>query len=184
MRKLFVSNLISVDGYIAGPKGELDWHNVDAEFNVYAHSMLDSIDTILFGRVTYEMMAAFWPSAQALHDDPETAMRMNSISKVVCSRTLKNASWSNSRLVSRDIETEVRALKQQTGKGIVILGSGQIVSQLTDARLIDEYRFFVNPVILGGGIPEFGNLTGRVKLKLLSERQFKNGNVLLTYSPV
>src|SRR5437879_2097801 len=151
MRKIIVSEMITVDGFFAGPHGEIDWHNVDAEFNEYALRLLDSVDTFLFGRVTYELMASYWPTPLGLKDDPEIAEKMNSLAKVVFSKTLEKVEWQNSRLVKNDLATEVAELKQQPGKDIAIFGSGTIVSELAKLNLIDEYRLTVNPVILGAG---------------------------------
>jgi dihydrofolate reductase len=183
MRKLFVFNLVSLDGFFAGPDGELDWHNVDAEFNEYAISMLDSVDTLLFGRVTYDLMAGYWPTPEGVKDDPLVAQRMNDLSKVVFSRTMDKAGWRNTRLVMDNIVDEIKNLKKQSGKDMVILSSGTIVSQFAQSGLIDEYRFMVNPIVLGSGKPMFQDLKDRLPLKLLKTWTFRSGNVLLTYKP-
>jgi len=184
MRKLFVFNLMSLDGYFEGVNRDLGWHNVDAEFNEYAHGMLDSVDLLLFGRVTYDLMARFWPSPEALRDDPVTAERMNNLPKVVFSRTLDKASWNNTRLVKDRMEDEINRLKQLPGKDMVLLGSGDVMTQLAEQGLFDEYRIMVNPVVLGRGTPLFKGLEGRFNLKLLKTRMFRNGNVLLSYQPL
>ncbi len=184
MRNLLMFNLVSLDGYFEGPDHDISWHNVDAEFNDYAADMLDSVDTLLFGRVTYDLMAGFWPTAEARKNDPLIAERMNSLSKVVFSRTLKSAEWNNTRLVKDDIEGELRKLKQRSGKDLVLLGSGSIVSQFSQHGLIDEYRIMVNPVVLGKGTPLFTGITDKLSLKLQKTRPFRSGNVLLYYSEV
>src|SRR5258708_10532349 len=184
MRKVFVSNLVTVDGFFAGPNGEIDWHNVDAEFNDYAISMLNSIDTMLFGRVTYDMMAGYWPTAAVLKDDPIVAGKMNSLAKIVFSKTLDKVEWENTRLVKENIAEEIQKLKQQPGKDIAILGSGTIVQLLTNLRLIDEYWLLVNPIILGKGKPLFKDIKEKVNLKLLDVRKFDSGNVMLKYHPM
>jgi dihydrofolate reductase len=183
MRKVIVSNLISLDGFIAGPKGEIDWFGWDKELESYSKEQLGSMGTILFGRVTYELMAGYWPTATADTIDQIIINAMNNLPKVVFSKTLYKVEWNNSRLVKDDIEGEVAGLKRGPGKDIVIYGSGSIVSALAQAGLIDEYRIFVNPVVLGSGKPQFGDINDRINLKLLSTKTFGNGLVLLCYEP-
>lgn len=183
MRKVFVFNLVSLDGYFEGPNRDISWHNVDAEFNEYAVDMLNSVDTLLFGRVTYELMASYWPTPDVMKDDPIVAERMNNLSKIVFSRTLDKAEWKNTRLVKDNIEEEIRNMQKQPGKDMAILGSGSIVSQFAQHGLIDEYRIMVNPVVLGGGNPLFKDIKDRLHLKLLKTKTFRNGNVLLYYEP-
>ena len=181
MRKVFVFNLVTLDGYFEGPRREIDWHNVDAEFNEYAIGMLNSVDTLLFGRVTYELMAGYWPTPDAMKNDPIVAGKMNSLPKIVFSRTLDKVAWNNSRLVKSNVEEEIQKIKKQPGKDIVILGSGSIVSELAPLGLIDEYRLMVNPVVLGAGKPLFKGIKDRLNLKLIKAKTFKSGNVLLYY---
>lgn len=183
MRKLMMFNLMSLDGYVEGPKGDITWHNVDAEFNGYAVAMLNSTGTLLFGRVTYELMAGFWPTAQARRDDPVVAELMNGLPKVVFSRTSKSAHWNNTRLVNSNMEGEVSHLKEQPGKDVVLLGSGMITAQLSRAGLIDEYCIMLNPLVLGAGTPLLKGLGRRLDLQLQYARTFQNGNVLLCYQP-
>ena len=183
MRNLFGFNLVTLEGYFEGPGKDISWHNVDAEFNDYAIEMLNSADTLLFGRVTYERMANFWPTPGAIRTDPVVAGKMNSLPKVVFSRTLKKTGWNNTRLVSANIEEEVQKMKGQPGKDIVLLGSGSIMSQFAQRGLIDEYRLMVNPIILGSGTPLFKDIKDRLELKLTRAKPFRNGNVLLYYEP-
>jgi dihydrofolate reductase len=183
MRSLFMFNLVSLDGYFEGPGRDISWHNVDTEFNDYAVSMLDSVDTLLFGRVTYELMAGFWPTPEAMKNDPLVATRMNSLSKIVFSRTLDRADWRNTRLVKNGIGETVWELKQQPGMDVALLGSGSIVAALAQQGLIDEFRIMVNPVVLGRGTPLFKGVSSRLDLKLAETRAFKSGNVLLRYEP-
>ena len=183
MRKLIVSNLISLDGFIAGPNGEIDWHNVDAEFNEYAIELLGNVDTLLFGRVTYELMAAYWPTSDAIKNDPIVAGKMNSLQKIVVSRTLDKAEWNNTRLIKENIPEEISKMKQQNGKNIAIFGSSSIVSDFAKLGLIDEYMIIVNPVVLGRGKPLFKDMDKRLNLKLLKTKSFGSGNVLLHYEP-
>jgi dihydrofolate reductase len=183
VRKVLVSMMVTVDGMFAGPDGDIGWHNVDEEFNDFAIEQLDSVDTLLFGRVTYELMASYWPTDLALGDDPDVARRMNALEKVVFSRTLGAVEWENSRLVKDDLTGEVARLKEKPGKDMVIFGSGTIVTELAQAGLIDEYRLFINPVALGTGTALFAGLPEALRLKLVDTRVFNSGNVLLRYTP-
>jgi dihydrofolate reductase len=183
MRNLFVSNLVTLDGYFEGPNRDIGWHNVDAEFNEYAIDMLNSADTLIFGRVSYELMAGFWPTPDAIKNDPIIAEKMNTLSKIVFSKTLKKAEWNNTRLVANDLEGEVQRLKKQSGKAMALLGSGNILTQLANRGLIDEYRILVNLIVLGHGNPLFKGIKDRIDLKLTKTRTFRNGNVLLCYKP-
>jgi dihydrofolate reductase len=184
MRKLTVFNLMTLDGYIAGPGGDISWHNVDEEFQELATAASNSGNTLLFGRVTYELMAGFWPTPEAIRTDPVVASGMNRSEKIVFSRTLQKADWNNTRLVKDDMLAEVRRLKQLPGKDLTILGSGSIVSQLAQEGLVDEYDILLNPVVLGKGKTMFEGLRNRLVLKLKETRKFGNGNMLLKYEPV
>lgn len=183
MRKLGVFNLVTLDGYFAGQSGDISWHRVDEEFQEYAERNSTSGNTLLFGRVTYELMASYWPSPEALENDPIVAEGMNSSPKIVFSRTLSRADWVNTRLVKDDMLGEVRRLKKQSGKDLTVLGSGSIVAQLAQAGLIDEYQLLVNPVVLGRGKTMFEGIRDEILLKLVETRSFGNGNVLLRYEP-
>jgi len=183
MRKLTVFNFVTLDGYIAGRNGDITWHNVDAEFQEYAQRNSNSGNTLLFGRLTYELMASYWPSSEALKNDSIVAQGMNRSEKIVFSRTLDKANWANTRLVKDDMLGEVRKLKQQNGKDLTILGSGTIVAQLAQADLIDEYQLMLNPVVIGKGKTMFEGIKNRLTLKLIKTRSFSNGNVLLYYEP-
>ena len=138
---------------------------------------------LLFGRVTYEMMAAFWPTPQAAQMLPDVAAGMNRMRKTVFSRTLDSVTWQNTTLIKGDLVPEVTRMKQQPGPDLVILGSGTIVSQLTQARLIDEYQIVMSPIVLGKGRTLFETVEGKVGLTLTKTRAFKNGNVVLWYEP-
>lgn len=184
MRKVIIFNLISLDGYFEGPSREIDWHNVDNEFNQFAIDQLNNADTLLFGRVTYNLMASYWPTKTAIEDDPIIADLMNRIDKIVFSRTLKYVDWKNTRLVSDDPAAEIRKLKDSPGKDVFIFGSSDLATGLLHDRLIDEVRLIVNPILLGSGKAMFTGLKNRVNLKLLNTRTFNSGNVLLYYQPV
>jgi dihydrofolate reductase len=129
------------------------------------------------------MMAAFWPTPQAAQMLPKVAEGMNAMRKIVFSRTLGSVSWQNTTLVKGDLVTEVKKLKQQPGPDLVVMGSGSIVSQLTQARLVDAYQIVVNPIVLGKGRTLFETVADRMTLTLTDSRTFRNGNVVLWYAP-
>jgi len=186
MRRLIVFNQVSLDGFIADAKGDMSWAHKDPqdeEWNAFVAGNAQGGGELLFGRITYELMASFWPTPMAMKAAPAVAEGMNRMPKTVFSRTLDQASWSNTRLVKRDIAGQVKKMKSESGPDIVILGSGSIVSQLTGAGLIDEYHMVVNPIILGDGKTMFAGLKARLALKLTQSRTFANGNVLLCYEP-
>jgi len=183
MRKIILQNMVTLDGYFEGPHREIDWHLVDEEFNEFAIDLLKHVDTLLFGRVTYELMAGFWSTAAAMRDDPIVAERMNNLAKVVFSTSLEKAEWNNTRLVRGNIVDEVSKLKRQPGKDIAIFGSSDLAIPLIPAGLIDEYRLFVNPLFLGSGKTLFEGLNSRLNLKLLKNVVFKSGVVGLFYEP-
>jgi dihydrofolate reductase len=184
MRRLTVFNLVTLDGYFAGQGGDITWHNVDEEFQELANAASNSGNTLLFGRVTYELMAGFWPTPEAMKSDPIVAAGMNKAEKIVFSRTLDRVDWNNTRLVKNNMLEEVRKLKQGPGKELTVLGSGSIVSQLAQAGLVDEYEILLNPVVLGKGKTMFDGVKDRFSLKLTKSRVFGNGNILLNYEPV
>jgi len=142
---------MTLDGYFAGSPGEIDWQALDEEFNAYSIELLDSVDTLLFGRVTFEQMQAWWPTPAGENYSTEIARRMNAASKLVVSRKAVALSWRNAQQLTGDLAKAVTELKAEAGKDIAILGSGSLVGQLTDQHLIDEYRLTLNPVILAGG---------------------------------
>ncbi|MGE5225107.1 MAG: dihydrofolate reductase family protein [Omnitrophica WOR_2 bacterium] len=178
MRKLILFNMVTLDGFIAGPDGDIGWHNVGEEFNEYAIKQLDEAGGLLFGRVTYDLMTTYWPTQEAIRNDPEVANRMNQLPKVVFSRKMEKAGWQNTRLVKVNPADEVKKLKQQPGQDLFLFGSANLAAPLIQNDLIDEFRLMVNPVVLGSGIPEFQQ---PLQLKLLRTRPFQNGNVLLVY---
>jgi dihydrofolate reductase len=184
MRKVIVSNLMSLDGFMAGPNGEIDWFVVDKEFDAYARELFDEVDTLLFGRVTYELMAGFWPTPAADAEDPFITERMNSLPKVVFSTTLNTAEWENTRLVRENPVEEISRLKRQAGGDMMIFGSGTLVSAMAPCGLIDEYRIVVNPVVLGSGKALFRDIEKKIDLKLLKTRALNCGDVILYYRPV
>lgn len=182
MRSVIVFNMITADGYFAGPHGELDWHNVNAEFNDFALAQLDEADTLIFGRRTYDIMAAFWPTEIAKKQDPVVATKMNDIRKLVFTHTLENTTWRHTTIIDRGSKERLQAIKAGQGKTLLILGSSELCVSLFEAHLIDEVRLMVNPVILGAGMPLFAGLPSPHRLHLIDHRAFKSGNVLLRYT--
>lgn len=180
-KKVIVFNLVTVDGFFEGPKGfgDLSWHNVDDEFNEFAINQLKTIDTLIFGRKTYEMMASYWPTSQGMKDSPIVSKLMNDIPKLVFSKTLTNLSWSNSSLAMGEIETVIKSIKGRAAKDIFILGSGNITNVLLKQGLVDEIRLIINPLLLGSGTLMFKD--NKAKLRLLKAKTFNNGNILLYY---
>jgi dihydrofolate reductase len=184
MRKLYIFNMVTLDGFFEGPKGagDIEWHHTDEEFNQFSIEQLNEIGTLLFGRITYELMSSYWPTEGAINDDPEVANAMNNLPKVVVSRTLDKADWNNSVLIKDNIEEEIQKLKNQPGKDIAVFGSANLASTLIKAGLIDEFRVMINPVVIGGGRPLFENIEGKIELELVKTRTFKNGNVMHYYT--
>ncbi len=183
MRRILAFLVTTVDGYYEGPNQELDWPVVDEELNEFGLEQLDEVDTLLFGRVTYEGMASYWPTPAAEQDDPRVAAKMNGLPKVVVSRTLDKAEWANTRLVKDDVAEELTKLKRQPGKDIAVFGSSDLTVSLLRMGLVDELRIMVHPVVLGGGKSLFRTATERIGLKLVKTRPFRSGSVMLFYRP-
>ena len=179
MRKLIMWNLVSLDGFFEGAKSwDLGWHEsvLGDELERLSIDQLKSADMLLFGRVTYEGMAGYWPSAKG-----EVADRMNNIRKVVFSRTLEKASWNNTKLVKGNAAEEVAKLKEQNGKDLFVFGSANLSSTLMRHHLIDEYRLCIAPIVLGAGTPLFKASPETMKLKLIEAKPLKSGGVILRY---
>jgi dihydrofolate reductase len=184
MRKIIVFNNITLDGYFTDKNNDMSWaHTDDPEWNEFTAQNAKGEAELLFGRVTYEMMAGFWPSDFAKENYPDVAKGMNRLPKIVFSRTLEKADWENTRLIKADLIGEVKKLKNDPGPDIMIFGSGTIVSQLTGGGLIDEYQVVIHPLVLGSGRTMFEGLRQKINLKKLGERSFKNGNMLINYQP-
>ena len=182
MRKLLVFNQISLDGFIADDAGDMSWaHKQDTEFSDWVASNAKGGGELVFGRVTYQQMASFWPTPMALERMPVVAERMNNGPKVVFSRTLAKAEWNNTRLFKDDPGEVIRKLKSEPGPGLVLMGSASIVAQLAQQDLVDSYQLVINPVVLGSGKSMFTGLERRLALKLSNSRVFKNGNVVVSY---
>ena len=184
MRSLIVFNHVSLDGYFVDKKGDMRWaHKQDPEWNEFVAGNARGGGVLLFGRVTYEMMASYWPTPMAAQNSPAVAEHMNNLQKVVFSRTLEKASWNNTKLVKGDLATEVRKMKQDSSEGLVIMGSGTIVSQLAQEGLIDEFQIVVCPIVIGSGRSLFEGAKEKLNLKLTKSRTFGNGNVYTCYEP-
>lgn len=183
MGKLTVFNFLTLNGYYKGSNEDISWHKHGAEESEYAAEGAKSESTLLFGRITYEMMAGFWPTPMAKEQAPVVAEGMNKAEKIVFSRTLKKAEWNNTRIVSDNIFEEIKRLKQVAGKDMTILGSGSMVTQFAEKGLIDDYQFMVDPVVIGSGTPLFKDIGRKLDLKLTNARTFKSGVVLLSYQP-
>ncbi len=181
MRRIFSFMMVSLDGYFEGLNHELNWHNVDREFNDFAVEQLKDVDILLFGWRTYELMANWWPTDLGEQADPMTAGLMNTLPKIVFSRQPRIVEWQNTRLMTENIAAEIRKLKNQPGKNIAIFGSSNLCVSFIEMGLIDEFRIMINPVILGEGHTLFNGVHKKLPLKLEKIRRFDSGNILLYY---
>lgn len=182
MRRLVVFNNVSLDGYFVDANGDMSWaHKQDPEWASFVNENASGTAVLVFGRITYELMAKYWPTPMAMKNSPAVAEGMNNLHKVVFSRTLDKVSWKNTKLVKGDLVEEVRKMKNEPGPDMVILGSGSIVSQLAQAGLIDEYQVALSPIVLGKGRSMFEGVKQNVNLK--KTREFGNGKVMLWYEP-
>lgn len=188
MRRIIVDALTSLDGYLADSNGEIDWFTQDEDFNqsegeAWSLEMLRRSDTILFGRVTFEGMAEFWPSEWARKNMAEIAGHLNRSAKIVFSKTLKSTAWENTTILPAPTKEVMLGLKQREGQGMLVLGSSSLVSSLMRDGLIDEYRIRIVPIVLGSGRPLFKDQKERHRLRLVSSRAFQNGILALHYEP-
>jgi dihydrofolate reductase len=186
MGRLIAFNNVSLDGFFCDAKGDMSAFYRpadDPEWKAFVDGNASGGGMLLFGRVTYDLMASYWPTPLAAESSPVVAERMNSASKVVFSRTMSKAAWVNTTVVKGDIAAEVRRLKANAEPGMAILGSGSIVAQLAPEGLIDELQLVVNPVVLGKGKTLFEGVSRRLEFRLKSARSFSNGNVVLCYQP-
>ncbi|MEJ7588821.1 MAG: dihydrofolate reductase family protein [Ferruginibacter sp.] len=182
MKKIVVLAWLSLDGYFSGPAGETGWFVSDEEIQQYLLRSFSTVDTILMGQVTYNLFVSYWPTPASLEENPvELIDFMNNSRKIVFSSTLQNVSWNNAEVIKSADETEIKKIKQGAGKDIIIFGSGSIVSRLTKLKLIDEYRFIINPVFLGTGKTIFKHDEAKSALKLADSKRFGCGNMLLQY---
>ncbi len=185
MRKLIVFNHISLDGYIQDAHGDMSWAHADpdAEWNAFVEDNAKGGGALVFGRITYELMTRYWPTEMAKQNDPVVAERMNAMPKIVFSRTLKSATWNNTRLIADDPVAAIGRLKHEDGPDMAMFGSGSIVAQLAPAGLIDEFQIVVKPLVLGSGRTMFEGVPAPLRLKQTNVRRFANGNVVLWYAP-
>ena len=183
MRKIILCNMMTLDGYFEGLDQNIDWHQVDEEFNSFSEDQINSVDAILFGRKTYDLMESYWTTPEALTNDPIIANLMNAKTKIVFSRTMTKAGWNNTRLIKDNILSEIKEIKRKPGKDLIIFGSANLASTFRELDLIDEYRIVINPVILGQGNPLFKTSTEQLNLNLIKTKTFNSGNVLLYYEP-
>ncbi|HKB45680.1 MAG TPA: dihydrofolate reductase family protein [Chitinophagaceae bacterium] len=185
MRKIVLFMHTSLDGFVAGPNGEMDWINVDDDMFEYAGMRTNEADTALYGRVTYQMMEAYWPTAAdqpaASKHDIEHSRWYSKVAKIVLSKTMRGADLPNTTIISDNAANEISKIKQQPGKEIIIFGSPAAAHSLMSENLIDDYWLFVNPILLGQGIPLFNNIKNTVKLKLAATNVFSSGVVCLHY---
>ena len=185
MRNLIFFMHTSLDGFVAGPNGEMNWIKVDDEMFDFVATMTDQADAALYGRVTYEMMQSYWPTAgekpNATKHDIEHSTWYNKVSKIVLSRTITDSGLHNTKVISDQLSDNINKIKQQHGKNILIFGSPGASQSLLNQDLIDEFWLFVNPIILGQGMPLFKNITRTTKLKLVESKTFACGVIGLHY---
>lgn len=186
MRKIISFMHVSLDGFVAGPNGEMDWIKFDEEMFDYIGKRISESDTALYGRVTFQMMEDYWPTAadkpDASKHDIEHSKWYKKIHKVVLSNTMNDTDLSNVKIISNNLEDEINQIRQQSGKEILLFGSPHATHSLIQLNLIDGYWLFVNPIILGRGIPLFSGIKDKIKLNLLTTRQFACGVTELNYS--
>ena len=185
MRKVIWLMHVSLDGFVAGTNGEINWIYLDDEMFDDVQELVNTADTALFGRVTYELMERYWPTAAekptATKHDLEHAAWVNPAQKIVFSKTLKKVGWYNTRIVKDNIAEEITQMKKKSGKNLILFASPTLASTFLNHDLIDEYWFNINPIVLGSGKPLFNGILSIHKLKLLKTKMYKNGVVLLHY---
>ncbi|MFA5046707.1 MAG: dihydrofolate reductase family protein [Paludibacter sp.] len=185
MRKLIFFMHTSLDGFVAGLKGEMDWINIDETMFDFVATMTDKADSALYGRVTYEMMQSYWPNAgkqpNASKHDKEHSAWYNKVSKIVLSKTISEKGLDNTTVIGDQLADKINKIKNQDGKNILIFGSPSAAHSLFSQGLIDEFWLFVNPILLGQGIPLFKGVTETTKLKLVETKTFSSGVIALHY---
>jgi dihydrofolate reductase len=185
MRNIISFMHVSLDGFVAGPNGEMDWITVDEEIFDYVGKRISEGDTALYGRVTYQMMENYWPTAgdkpTASKHDIEHSKWYKKAHKVVLSKTMKDENLANTTIISDNLSDSINKIKQQAGNDILLFGSPTATHSLIQLNLIDGYWLFVNPIILGRGIPLFADIKDKIKLNLLTTRQFTSGVTELNY---
>ncbi len=188
MRKVILLMHVSLDGFTAGPNGEMNWIKVDDEMFEIVSRLTNESDTALFGRVTYKMMESYWPNAgkepNASKHDIEHADWLNNNEKIVFSDTLKETPWEKTTIMNGNIKEKVESLKKQPGKNMLMIGSTETAHHFMQNGLIDEYFININPVVLGEGKPMFKDIKNKINLKLISSTTFKPGIVGLHYETI
>jgi dihydrofolate reductase len=184
MRKVISFMHVSLDGFVTGPRNEMNWIIMDDEIFRDATNLRET-DTALYGRVTYQMMEGYWPTVLANAASTKLELQhaewVEKVNKIVFSTTLEKAEWNNTRLMRKNIVEQVNKLKQEPGKNMMIFGSPTLTHSFMHWNLIDEYKLNINPVILGTGTPLFENILQRINLNLLSEKKYKSGVIGLRY---
>ncbi|MGZ3756009.1 MAG: dihydrofolate reductase family protein [Mucilaginibacter sp.] len=183
MRKLSAFTFVSLDGYYKGLNEDISWNKHGQEEAEFSAKNLEANHILLFGRVTYNMMADFWTTQAAWESLPIVAKGMNEAEKIVFSNTMDKADWVNTKVINNNIVNKTRELKNQPGKDMTILGSGSILNQFAEAGLIDEYQIMIYPIAIGTGISLFGGIKNTLSLKLIGTRTFESGTVVLSYQP-
>jgi len=185
MRNLIFFMHTSLDGYVAGLNGEMNWIKFDAALFDFVATMTDKADTALYGRVTYEMMQGYWPKAgekpNATKHDIEHSTWYNNVSKVVLSTTMQETGLHNTKVIADHLSDNINKIKQQDGKNILIFGSPRASQSLLNEGLIDEFWLFINPIILGQGMPLFKTVTGTTLLTLVESKTFACGVIALHF---
>jgi dihydrofolate reductase len=185
MRKIILLMHLSLDGFVCGPNGEMDWIQLGDEMWDYVTEITDSSDTALFGEVTYHMMEDYWPTAaeqpHATKHDIDHAKWANAVDKIVFSKNLQELHWNGTRIVRDHIAEEMQKLKEESGKNLLMLGSPSLAHSFMELGLIDEYRLNINPVVIGSGKLLFRDIKEKMNLKLIGEKTFNTGVVALHY---
>lgn len=178
MRRIILFNMVTADGFFEGESNDISWHHVDEEVNDFFIEQMKTADTILFGRKTFEVMENFWPTEKASEEDPVVAAIMSNYLKIVFSKTRSRSDWNNTKFAGDNAVEEIKKLKSQAGKDIIILGSSDLSKILVEHNLVDEFRLMINPTVLGSGRKFFYT---KMNWQLLKTKVFGNGNVLLCY---
>jgi dihydrofolate reductase len=174
---------ISLNGCYKGENEDISWHQHGGEEAAYSAESLKANDILLFGRVTFDMMKSFWPTQMAYDTFPEVAEGMNASEKLVVSNSLKTTDWNNTTIIKGDLVATIRDLKQSSKKNITLLGSGNILKQLANANLIDEYRIMMDPIFIKNGEPILDGIHKNMHLELTKSKVFASGTLLLYYRP-
>lgn len=185
MRKVSVFNSVSMDGYYTGANNDMSWAHEggsDPEIVEFTKGNAQGRNALVFGRVTYDLMARWWPTPEAAKAMPEVARGMNDAPKIVFSRTRNEATWSNSTLLNEDPAKAIARIKLTPGPDLTVLGSGTIVAQLAAAGLVDEVQLMLVPVVLGAGKSQFAGVAGKPWWKMSRSKTFKNGRVFIAYA--